>query len=67
MEIPHVTSALTIGNTLKINMRQRSGAELNFVSLSNASSSTTVTISDNNLSLGDYELVLESFDEANTV
>ena len=49
-------------------MRQQSGAELSFVSLSNLAESTIVTIDGSNLSLlGDYELVLESFDEANTV
>ena len=48
-------------------MRQRSGAELTFVTLSNGASSTTITINGSNLALGDYELVLESYDEANTV
>ena len=49
-------------------MRQQSGAELSFVSLSNLASLTKVKIDGSNLTnLGDYELVLESFDEANTV
>ena len=62
LNIPHITSSLTIGNTLQIDMRQRSGAELSFVSLSNGASSTDVTIDGNDLALGDYELILESFD-----
>ena len=68
LNIPHIYSALPIGNTLQINMRQQSGAELSFVSLSNLASLTKVKIDGSNLTnLGDYELVLESFDEANTV
>ena len=31
LQIPHIYSALEIGNTLAINIRQRSGSELNFV------------------------------------
>ena len=33
IEIPHITSALTIGNTLSIKMRQQIGAEFDFVRL----------------------------------
>ena len=33
IDIPHITSALTIGNTLEVNIRQQIGAELDFVSL----------------------------------
>ena len=68
LNIPHIYSALEIGNNLKISMRQRSGAELSFVSLSNLALSTSVTIDGSSLTIiGNYELVLESFDEANTV
>ena len=67
LNIPHITSALTIGNNLQIDMRQRSGAELSFVSLSNGASSTRVTIDGNGRALGDYELILESFDQASGV
>ena len=35
LNIHHKTSVLPIGNTLQINMRQRSGFELDFVSLIN--------------------------------
>ena len=67
MKIPHITSALTIGNTLQINMRQRNGTELHFVSLSNTDSFTEVIIDGNDLTNGNYELVLESYDEASGV
>ena len=67
INIPHITSALTIGNTLQINMRQRTGTELNFVSLKNGGSSTEVIIDGNDLTSGDYELILESYDVANSV
>ena len=40
LNIHHITSVLPIGNTLKINMRQRSGSELDFVSLINDDIST---------------------------
>ena len=58
IDIPHITSALTIGNTLKINMRQKNGNELNFVSLSNNISSTHVIIDAFNVASGEYELLL---------
>ena len=63
-DISHITSTLTIGNTLSINVRQKSGFEHNFVFLSNNSDSTTITINGNDISIGSYELILESFDEA---
>ena len=62
IDIPHITSALTIGNTLQINMRQQIGKELDFVNLINTSASTEVTIDGNSIAAGDYDLVLESFD-----
>lgn len=40
INILHIYSTLTIGNTLQINMRQRSGSELDFVSLINHDYST---------------------------
>ena len=48
-------------------MRQQIGKEHDFVNLINTSTSTEVTIDGTSLSSGDYELVLESFDEASTV
>ena len=65
IDIPHITSALTIGNTLQMNMRQQVGAELDFISLINNAHSTEITINSNNIALGEYAIVLESFDEAN--
>ena len=64
--IPHITSALTIGNTLQINLRQKSDSELDFVSFSNTLGSTDVIFSGEQTP-GTYELVLESFDEASSV
>ena len=40
IDIPHITSALTIGNSLQINMRQQIGKELDFVNLINTSTLT---------------------------
>ena len=40
INIHHITSAIPIGNTLQINMRQRSGSELDFVVLINHDFST---------------------------
>ena len=65
--VPHITSALTIGNILQINLRQKSGFELDFVSLSNTLGSTDVMIDGEIPTPGTYELVLESFDEASSV
>ena len=67
IDIPHVTSALTIGNTLQINMRQRFETDLNFVSFKNRISLTEVIIDSNDVTDGDYELILESYDESNSV
>ena len=55
-DISHITSTLTIGNTLQINIRQRSGFQHSFVTLSNNADSTTVIIDGNGLSIGYYEL-----------
>ena len=48
-------------------MRQQTGAELDFVSLKNTATSTEITINASSLAYGSYEIVLESFDLANTV
>ena len=48
-------------------MRQQIGKELDFVNLINTSTSTEVTIDGSSLTSGNYELVLESFDEVSTV
>ena len=48
-------------------MRQKIGAELSFVSLFNTDSYTEITIDGNSLNEGNFDLFLESFDEANTV
>ena len=64
--IPHITSALTIGNTLQINLRQKSDSVLDFVSFSNTLGFTDVIFSGEQTP-GTYVLVLESFDEASSV
>ena len=53
-----------IGNQLAINLRQKAGSELSFVTLKNDASSTDVAINTTDLINGEYNLVLESFDTA---
>ena len=48
------------------NLRQKNGAELSFVKLTNDISSTTVTIDATIVNPGEYTLVLESIDTVNT-
>ena len=46
-------------------MRQQIGAELDFISLNNIVNSTEITINTISLAIGNYEIILESYDEAN--
>ena len=63
LQIPHINSALEIGNTLAINMRQRLGSELDFVFITEQETYSEVTINASGLQTGDqYTLYLESFD-----
>lgn len=61
--MPHIYSKYTIGNTLAIDLRQAAGGpQLDFVSFVSQSDSVDVEIDTSDVSLGTYELVLESFD-----
>ena len=53
---------MPIGNILNINLRQTSGAELAFVTLTEETGKTTVNFDTNGISTGEYSLILESFD-----
>ena len=50
----------------EIDLRQKAGCELPFVTLSNGVDSSTVVINAKNVNLGVYNLVLESFDSKGT-
>lgn len=62
-DVEHVHSERTIGNTLAINLRQSPGLELSWVTLSNESTYTTVTVDASFAAAGNHTLYLESFDE----
>ena len=51
-----------IGNDLLINLRQKSGQELSFVSFSSEAELTNVILDTTGVPAGEYNLVLESFD-----
>ena len=51
-----------IGNDLAINLRQKTGEELSFVSLVNGTISTYVILYTAGVAPGEYSLVLESYD-----
>ena len=44
LDIEHIFSAVQIGNTLSIKMRQKPGAELNWVTLIHTSTGTRVIV-----------------------
>ena len=60
--MPHIYSESTIGNVLAVNMRQKVGSELSFVTFANGATSTDVIINSNGVSPGVYNLVLQSYD-----
>ena len=47
-----------------VDLRQKAGSELSFVTLTNGASSTDVLINTSDVSPGEYNLVIESFDSA---
>ena len=63
LTIPNIYSEISIGNLLDINLRQASGNELSFVTLSELNDYTLVIIDTNGLQDNEYKLVLESFDK----
>ena len=62
LSVPHVYAEDVIGNQLAIDLRQKNGTELSFVTLKNGVSSTDVTINTTGLIPGEYYVILESFD-----
>ena len=64
LSVLHVHAEDVIGNHLDIDLRQKAGLELSFVTLKNGSSSTDVAINTTGLIPGEFNLVLESFDSA---
>ena len=59
--IDNIYAAQTIGNTLDIHLRQKTGFQLPWVTFTQ-SNPTTMHIKPVEVQLGDYEVILESFD-----
>ena len=59
-KIGHIAAEDAIGNIISIDLRQKSGSELDFVSFTNNSADTDVEI--DGATLGDHTLILESYD-----
>ena len=66
INVPHVFEEDAIVNQLKVNLRQKAGYNLPFVTLINGADSTDVVINATNVNPGRYILVLESFDLNNS-
>ena len=64
--VDNVYSKLTIGNVLDINLRQKAGSELPWVSLEQGSPSL-IKIVPAGVAPGDYTLILQSFDNNGSV
>ena len=65
--MPHIHSESTIGNDLTVNMRQKAGSKLAFVTFAYKATSTDVNINTSGVSPGVYTLELESYDTAGGV
>ena len=61
--LDHVHEEIASGVQLAINLRQKTGSELKFVSITNSSTSATVTIDAKGIPSIPYSLVLESVDK----
>lgn len=62
LQVAHIYSEHTIGNTLAINLRQSANSPLQFVTLSRQQTLVEVKINSANADAGTYELILESYD-----
>ena len=60
LDIPHIYSELTIGNEIKIQVRQASA--LSFIELNRFETLTRLEINVEDVEAGQYDLLLESFD-----
>ena len=67
LPIENIFAKQNIGNWLDINVRQKAGLELSWVSITQGNPNTQVTLTPTNLAPGKYELVLESFDNNSSV
>ena len=65
--LTHIESELTIANQLSIDVRQKDTHYLAFVRIERFDSKVDITIDATNQEFGDYELVLESFDNESNV
>ena len=65
LNVKHIKAEYPYANDLAINLRQRPGSELSFVSFENnaVSASTNVIIDTTGLTTGEHTMVLQSFDE----
>ena len=63
LSVDHVQSLIKLPTPPKINLRQKPGSELEFVTLTNQATSTHVTIDGSGVLPGEYTLFLESFNE----
>ena len=66
IDIENISTPQTIGNSLDIHLRQKADQVLPWVQLTQGSPSQ-VNISPNGTPTGEYELVLESFDQNSVV
>ena len=62
LDVNHVYSSINLPISFSIDLRQKFGSELTFVTLTNSISSTNVEIDATFLPTGEYTLVLEAFD-----
>ena len=65
--MPNIYSYYQIGNTLDIKLRQKSENHLNFISFTEKTGVTEVTIDSSGVALGVYTIYIESFDANSNV
>ena len=63
LSVQHVHAEDVIGDKLNINLKQKNGSELSWVSIINSSTDAYVTINAKGVPAGVYTLVLESVDK----
>ena len=65
--VENITSKFTIGNVLDINLRQKAGTELLWVSIEQGNPTTLIKTVPAGVAPGDYTLILQSFDNNGSV
>ena len=58
---------MTIGNTIKIMLRQKKGSEIAWVSITQGDPFLVEIAPDETIAYGEYKLILESYDDNGTV